>query len=393
MIDLASARADTPGVAHCLHLNNAGAALMPKPVIDAVQAYFSLEARYGGHGAAERMGQEIEAVYGSIARLIGASADEVALMGSSTRAWQLAFYGLEFNAGDRILTSRAEYGANYVAFLQMRKRSGCEIEVIPDDANGVTDATALPGMIDERTKLIAITWIPTNGGLINPAAETGRVARAHNIPYLLDACQAVGQMDVDVREIGCDFLTAAGRKWLRGPRGTGFLYVAKEMLGRIEPGIIDHDGARWTAPGCYELKPNARRYEVFERAPALQLGLGVAAEYALNLGPASIRARVDALAQSLRSALAALPGISVQDLGDDKAGLVTFSHERIAASVIKGALGNEDIHVSVSTPDNTLLDSSERALPDLVRTSPHYYNSEDEIAAFLDAVQEICERQ
>ena len=390
MIDVEAVRRATPGVAHCLHFNNAGAALMPKCVIDEVQDYFALETKYGGHGAAERKGQEIEAVYDTIARLVGASADEIALMGSATRAWQLAFYGIDFGEGDRILTSRAEYGANYVAFLQMQKRTGCKIAVIPDDASGVTDPSALEEMIDERSKLIAITWIPTNGGLINPAIEIGRVARAHNIPYLLDACQAAGQLPIDVNEIGCDFLTAAGRKWLRGPRATGFLYVRRHMLDRFEPAVIDHDGARWASASSYELKPNARRYEVFERAPALQLGLGMAASYTLQLGLEPIRERVDNLAQTLRGELAGLSGISVQDLGVEKAGLVTFSHERIGASDIKSALGQKNINVSVSTPDNTLLDSTARALPDLVRASPHYYNSDDEIAAFLDAVREIC---
>jgi selenocysteine lyase/cysteine desulfurase len=297
---------------------------------------------------------------------------------------------LDFKKGDRILTSRAEYGANYVAFLQTRKRTGCEIEVIPDDENGATDATALPDMIDGGTKLIAITWIPTNGGLINPAAEIGQVARAHGIPYLLDACQAVGQLEVDVNEIGCDFLTAAGRKWLRGPRGTGFLYVHREMLDRVEPGMIDHDGAHWTSPGSYELKGDTRRYEVFERAPALHLGLGAAADYALRLGLASIRERVDALARSLRSELRALPGISVRDLGLEKAGLVTFSHDRVPAGAINAALVDRNIHVSVSVPESTLLDSSNRALPELVRASPHYYNSEDEIEIFLNAIRDIC---
>lgn len=392
-MDIGRLRAETPGVAHCVHFNNAGASLMPQPVIDAVQEHITLESRVGGHAAAARRREALEQVYDSVARLIGANPSEIALAENATLAWQLAFYGLPFAPGDRILTGRAEYGANYVAFLQMAKRTGCVIDVIADDEAGATDPKALEAMIDERVKLIALTWVPTNGGLVNPAVEVGRIAKAHGIPYLLDACQAVGQMPVDVGELGCDFLSAAGRKWLRGPRGTGFLYVSPAMLDRVEPGMIDHTGARWTAPDAYELKPDARRYETFEHALALQLGFGVAVDYALALGIEAIQDHVLAHAVTLRSGLAEIPGVTVHDLGHEPCGLVTFSHERVPAAAIKAALGVQDIHVSVSTPDSTLLDASARTLPDLVRVSAHYYNVSDEIETLLTALGAIVSEE
>ncbi|MGI9384445.1 MAG: aminotransferase class V-fold PLP-dependent enzyme, partial [Methyloligellaceae bacterium] len=357
-------------------------------VVDAIQDHIALEAQIGGHPASKRQQKRQEAVYESVARLIGASPDEIALAENSTLAWQLAFYGLAFAEGDRILTSRAEYGANYVAFLQMRKRTGCVIDVIPDGADEATDPEALERMIDGRVKLIAVTWIPTNGGLVNPAAEIGRVARAHGIPYLLDACQAVGQMPVDVEALGCDFLTAAGRKWLRGPRATAFLYVRKAMLDRVEPAIIDHTGACWAAPDRYELRADARRYESFEHAVALRLGLGVAIDYAERLGIEAIRNEVRARAQTLREELAGLPGVTVRDIGSEKSGLVTFSHDETGAAELAEKIHGGGIHVSVSTPDSTLLDASARRLPDMVRASPHYYNSMDELAQFIGTVRE-----
>ncbi|CAD5271218.1 Aminotransferase class V (fragment) [Bosea sp. 62] len=242
-LDVEALRADTPGTAHRIHLNNAGAALMPLPVIAAMKHHLDREAMMGGYEAADASHEAVSAVYRSVARLINADVDEIALTENATVAWQMAFYAQSFRPGDRILTARAEYAANYVAFLQMARRTGVVIEVIPDDATGALDPVALDAMIDERVKLIAITWIPTNGGLINPAAAVGKIARRHGVTYLLDACQAIGQMPIDVAELGCDLLAATGRKFLRGPRGTGFLYVRRALLDQLEPAMIDHFGA------------------------------------------------------------------------------------------------------------------------------------------------------
>ncbi len=283
-IDLARIRSETPGIAHRIHFNSAGSSLMAQPVLDAMIAYLKREAAIGGYEAAAELAPRLDGVYDSVARLIGTQRDEIALVENATVAWQMAFYSLAFRPGDRILTARAEYAANYVALLQVARRTGAVIEVIPDDANGVLDPTALERMIDDRVRLIAITWIPTNGGLVNPAAEVGRIARKHGILYLLDACQAVGQMPVDVTQLGCDMLSATGRKFLRGPRGTGFLYVRRDLLLQVEPPVIDHFAAPWVAADRYELRKDARRFETWENNYAARLGLGVAVDYALAIG-------------------------------------------------------------------------------------------------------------
>jgi cysteine desulfurase/selenocysteine lyase len=389
MIDVLKARAETPAAENGIYLNNAGCSLMPGPVIDAVQGYFALEARTGGYPTMMQEAKKIDAVYTSIASLINAKPKEIALMSSHGVAWSSVFYGLSFKEGDRILTSRSEYGANYVAFLQMQKRTGCVIDVIPCANSGATDPVALEKMIDDRVKLIAITWIPTNGGLMNPAAEIGRVANDHGIPYLLDACQAVGQTPVDVHELGCDYLTATGRKWLRGPKGTGFLYVREDRLatGNPEPAIIDDFGAPWTDANEYILVDSARRFESHEKEPALMLGLGAAAEYAQALGLENIRKCVDDLAEGLRSELANLPGITVQNLGTEHAGLVTFTHDTVAAADITAALQNENISVKTIPRAGALLDALARDLPVLVRISAHYFNSEDELDTTMSVLR------
>jgi cysteine desulfurase/selenocysteine lyase len=387
-LDVATLRAETPGAAHRVHLNNAGAGLMPRPVLDTMLGYLTREAEIGGYEAAAEAAGALDGVYASVARLLGADADEIALTENATVAWQRAFYAIPFRTGDRILTARAEYAANYVAFLQVARRTGAVIEVIPDDGDGVLDPEALERMIDGRVKLIAITWVPTNGGLRNPAAAVGRIARRHGVTYLLDACQAVGQMPTRVAEIGCDILTATGRKFLRGPRGTGFLYVRRECLLRLEPPMIDHYAAPWIAPDQYALRQDARRFETWESNCAARLGLGRAVDYALAIGLDAIEARCRTLSTRLREGLRSLAGVTLHDLGPDPAAIVTFSVAGQDADALKAKLDQSGFNVSVSRPSSTLLDARVRQLPALVRASPHYYNTEDELARFVVAVSE-----
>ena len=389
-IDIARARRDTPATASMLHFNAAGAALMPAPVLAAQLRHLQLEADTGGYEAAAAEDQRIEAVYDSIAQLLHAHRTEIALVENATVAWDMAFYAVGFAPGDRILTAEAEYASNYIAFLQTARRTGAVIDVVPSDVAGELDVAALERMIDGRVKLIAITHVPTNGGLVNPAAEVGRIARAHRILYLLDACQSVGQMPIDVAAIGCDMLSATGRKYLRAPRGTGFLYVRREILHRLEPPFLDLQAATWVAPDRYEMRPDARRFENWERNVAAQLGLGAAVDYALGWGLADIAARIAALAGALRQRLADIPGVSVRDRGRCPCGIVTFTLGSTPSRELVAALRAQRIHTHASAPASTLLDATARGLPDLVRASVHYYNTEDEVARFAAAVAALA---
>jgi cysteine desulfurase / selenocysteine lyase len=384
LIDIDRIRADTPSVARLVYFDNAGAALMPIPVVEAMKRHIDLETEIGGYAAAELESGRLGSVYGSVARLVNAAPDEIALTENATVAWQMAFYALRFQEGDRILTVEAEYAANYVAYLQIAKRTGATIEVVPSDDSGEIDVGALERMLDERVKLIAMTWIPTNGGLVNPAAAVGKIARARGIPYLLDACQAVGQIAVDVDAIGCDMLSATGRKFLRGPRGTGFLYVRRAMLDRLEPPMIDHFGAPWVSRDEYRLRDDARRFETWENNYAARLGLGVAVDYALDVGLGPIEERCRLLADRLRAGLAAIRGIEIRDLGRAPAAIVSFTVEGHEAGAVVSDAAAAGITIGVSNPSSTRLDAEARSLPPIVRASPHYYNTEAEIDRLIE---------
>jgi cysteine desulfurase/selenocysteine lyase len=389
MFSLTRVRMDTPGCDNVIHFNNAGAALMPNPVIAATVGHLYLESQIGGYEAAQANMEKVERVYDAAASLIGCTRDEIALTENATRAWDMAFYSIPFQPGDRILTCTSEYASNYMAFLQVARRTGAVIEVIPDDSSGQVSIWRLQQMMDDRVKLIAINHIPTNGGLINPAEEIGQVAREAGVLYLLDACQSIGQIPVYVEEIGCDFLSATSRKYLRGPRGVGFLYVYQERISQLEPPMVDLQAADWVSANEYRLKENARRFETWESNVAGRIGLGAALDYLLDLGIEETSTRLCTLAESLRQRLAAIPSITVRDLGERKGGIVTFTVAGWDAAAVKQNLLEQKINVSISTPFSARLDMDARQLPGLVRASVHYYNTDQEIETFCEKLESL----
>lgn len=374
-----------------VHLNNAGAALPPVLVTDAVVAHLRREAEIGGYEAAAEAEDRVAATYRAIAQLIGAAADEIALTENATRAWDMAFYALRFAPGDRILTSRAEYASNAIALLQVAARTGAVVEVVEDDDTGQLSIEDLQRRLDDGggpVRLVAITHVPTQGGLVNPAEQVGALTRGAGVLFLLDACQSIGQLEVDVDRLGCDLLSATGRKFLRGPRGTGFLYVHRDLVQRLEPPFLDLLAATWTGPDTYQIRPDARRFETWESHVAGRIGLGVAVEYALSWGLRVIEARVSTLADRLRAMLADRTGVQVHDLGVRRCGIVTFSVDGVPASAVQGCLRSapRPINTSLTHAASAQLDLPRRGLDQLVRASVHYYNTEDELDQMMAAL-------
>ena len=393
IIDKKAVISDLLSAEGTIHLDNAGAALMPRCVLETQIEHLRLEAAVGGYEAARQKNAAIEAVYDSVARLINCRADEVAIVENATVGWTMAFYAIPFEQGDRILTAEAEYASNYLAYLQLARDKGVVVETIPSTVDGELCVESLKSMIDARVRLISVTHIPTNGGLVNPVEEIGAVAKANGILYLVDACQSAGQVSLDVEKIQCDLLSATSRKFLRGPRGAGFLYVSNRILDDLHPPMIDLFSASWIDVGHYELRPDARRFENWENNYAARLGFGRAIDYALDLGLDNIEAEVTRLGDKLRSMLTEIPGVTVHDIGKRKCGIVTFSVAGVEATEVEARLRQEGVNVSTSSPNSTLIDATRRHLPDLVRSSVHYYNEDSQLERFAGLVKTISSRE
>lgn len=387
MIDIARVRADTPSCANIIHFNNAGASLMPDPVFDAMTGHLQLERKIGGYEAARQAADKIDGMYTEFAALLRCAPEEIAFVENATRAWDIAFYGLQLDPGDRILAHESEYSSNYLALLHRARQRELKIDLVPSDEHGQIDVGAMEAMISEKTRLILLTHVPTQGGLVNPAEAVGKIARKNELLYMLDACQSAGQIDLDVGKIGCHVLSGTGRKFLRGPRGTGFLYVAASATERIRPAFIDMRAANWIEPGKYELAPGARRYETWESFVAGRVGLATAVRYARDIGLPAIEQRVTDLAAALREALARLPGVMVHDQGARRCGIVTFDKKGEPASLVAARLFECGINVSVIDTLSAQIDFTGRGLDQLVRASVHYFNTDEEIARVVDAVQ------
>jgi len=382
-------RAETKGTAERMHFNNAGSSLPPDVVLDTVINYLTEEASYGGYETEYKYNAELNNTYALIARLINADVNEIAVVENASTAWWLAFNGIDFKAGDEIITSEMEYVTNLISFTHTKKTYGVKIKVIPNDEHGNFSLSELEAAISPQTKLIAITHIASSTGGVMPVVKIGKIARKHGVLYLVDACQSAGQVPVDVREIDCDMLSVTGRKYLRAPRGTGFLYVRKTIQDKLKLQLMDGFTTQWVTETDYKIRDDARRFELYEKNRALILGLGKAVEYALNIGVDRIWQRVQYLANILRNQLRSIEGISVHDFGDEQCGIVTFTVNEIDSAVIKAKLAEKQINVSVGLAKSTLFFMNKNHLSSVVRASVHYYNTEKEIIIMCDVLRSL----
>jgi selenocysteine lyase/cysteine desulfurase len=388
---LARWRADTPGCERLVHLNNAGAALSPVPVREAVAGHLALESEIGGYEAAETRIEVLRGAYAALGRLLGTSAKNLAMLQNSTIAFAQAFAAFDFSPGDVILTSRADYASNQIMYLALARRRGVETIRAPDAPEGGIDPQAVRELVRRRRPtLLALSWIPTNSGLVQPAEAVGEICREAGVPYIVDACQAVGQVPIDVRRLHCDYLAAASRKFLRGPRGTGFLYVSDQAIATgAYPWTVDMHGATWTDPDDFTLTPDARRFESWEVSYALVLGTGAAAEYALSVGVETARERSWALARYARERLGAIEGVRVLDRGPELCAIATAELGGRPSAQVKLALRARGINTSSPDRTDAVIDMDEKRAASAIRISPHYYNTADEIDAALDALTEV----
>lgn len=387
VIDLDVVRADTPGCHRGVFLDSAGSSLPPVQVLDEVVNHLRREAEVGGYRAAEERADDLEAGYAVVAALLGCEPSEVAFTDSATRSWLNAFDAIPLGPGDRILSTEAEYGGNAVPLLRRAEETGATVELVPSDPSGAVDVDALRDMLDERVRVVSLVHVPMNGGLVNPAGAVIEAAHEAGALVLLDACQSAGQ--VDLAGVDADILTGTGRKWLRGPRGTGFLVVRDRIRERLRPRQVDLHSGTWEAPDRYSLRADARVFELWETSVADRLGMIAAFRYALDLGVAEIETTVAAGAAYLRDGLAALPGVTVHDLGTTRCGLVTFSVDGVDPYAIRDHLLAQHVTVSLARRPSTRYDMTRRGLDAIVRASPHYFLTQAQLDEAIEVVAAV----
>jgi len=390
-VNVQELRADTPGVAHRVHLNNAGASLMPGPVAETIRAHLDLETRIGGYEAADAAAAEIEAAYAHVAALVGTSSDRIAMTEHATASFAAALSSIPFRTGDVILTTRNDYVSNQIQYLSLAHRLGVEVVRAPDAPEGGVDLEAMEELIQRRRpRLVAVTQIPTNSGLVQDVAAIGAQCRARDVLFLVDGCQSVGQMPIDVEAMGCDFFSATARKYLRGPRGAGFLYVSDRALHRgLEPLFPDMRSADWIDDDLYQPAPDARRFETWEFAWSLVLGTGAAAAYANRLDMTWVKERAWTLAALLRDRLAGLAGATVLDRGPELSATVTATFEGHDPSDLVAQLRSRGINTSSQSRVDAVIDYDSKGVDGALRMSPHYFNVEPELDALVEALAEI----
>ena len=384
-------RHDTPGCAHRLHLNNAGAALMPRAVVEAITGHLALEQEIGGYEAADRAADRIADVYRRVGALVGAPARNIAIVQHATMAFTQAMAAFDFGPGDRIVTSQADYVSHQIFFLALATRRGVEVCHAADGPDGSVDPADVRTLASHpRCRLVSICWMPTNSGLVQDVGAVGEVCQELGVPYFVDACQAVGQRPIDVAALGCDFLAATARKFLRGPRGIGFLYVSDRALAQgLYPSTIDMNGASWSSTGAFELVDSARRFEQWEQPHALVLGLGEAADYAMRVGLDTAAARAAMLAARLRTQLAAVPGWRVLDDRPEASAIVAVQLGTADPTAVVEALRGKGINTSATFRAWARYHMDRQDVDAALRISPHYYNSEDEIDRFIPALYQV----
>src|SRR5437016_3054929 len=387
-------RDDTPGCTNQIHLNNASAGLMPLPVLDAIVGHLNREAKFGGYESADDAEAAVNEAYDNVSKLLGGQPRNVAIVENATVAFFQALSAFDFRPGDVIVTTRNDYISNQIAYLSLSRRHGIEVRRAADLPSGGVDSQSVRELLREpRVRLLAVTWVPTNSGLIQPVQPLGEIAQAASVPYLIDACQAVGELPIDVARLRCDFLAATARKFLRGPRGAGFLFVSDRALQRGDyPLYIDMRGAEWRTADTFEPVPDARRFENWEFAYSLVLGLGEAARYAARVGVERGGHRARELASLLRSKLSAIPGFRILDRGKELAAIVTVEVPGWHAPDVVKALRGRGINTSATLRDYAVIDMDEKRASSALRISPHYYNTEVELDAVVDALQSLPAR-
>lgn len=390
--DIRKIRQETPGCGDKLFFNSAGSSLPPAAVTAKMLEYLRQEELIGGYAQDASRSDELQEVYLELARLINGQPHQIAITFNATDSFARALSAIPFRKGDTILTTTEDYVSNQIQFLSLQKRLGIEVKRVPGKVNGDLDLEQFEEMVKSiRPKLVSVTHVPTSSGLIQDVERVGEILSTYDdCYYLVDACQSVGQLDVDVKRIGCDFLSVTGRKFLRGPRGTGFLYLSDKVLNEgLTPLLPDLRGAEWTEEDEYRTQPDARRFEMWEFQYATILGLKEAAKYANKIGMEAIEAYNMNISERLRQGLHQINGVRVLDQGSRLGSIITLRKEGLDQNELAELLDRHQVYYSIGRKPNALLDFRRKGVDWALRLSPHYFNTEEEVNQLLEIIESL----
>lgn len=393
MLDLDLIRADLPNTKGFIHLDNAGSSPPPTPVLEVMLNHLSLEQEVGGYRAQDLTEEEQDQFYAHTAKLLGCEPREIAFTDSATRAYDMAVYGMQIQPGQMILLGPTEYASNHISVIQRCRSVGARWQVLPSDEHSMVDIEAMSEILSrEDVALVTVSHVPTNAGVVQPISEIGKLTRAAGVPYVVDACQSAGQLALDVAEIGCDVLSFTGRKFLRGPRGTGALYVRAGFMEYIEPPMLDLFSAELTSVSDYRIRDDCRRFETWEYNVAAKIGLARAIQYYLALGVEAVEERIRMLSARLTNSLNTIADLEVHDGVSGQCGIVTLSHPAVSVVEMHRLLAESGVFATASGADNSWLDKVGAGGRSVLRLSPHYFLSEEEIDQAAGLLEEIILR-
>ena len=390
-MDIRKIRKDIVDCDEKIFVNSAGSSLMPHSVVKIIKNYIEEEEKLGGYKVEELRQDEISDLYFQAARLIGAKASNIAFAHDATDAYIKALASIPFKEGDVLITSENDYASNQIQFVSLSKRLGIRILRMKTLENGDLDISDFQDLVKKYTpKLVAVTHVPTNSGLVQDVVTIGKICKEKDILFLVDACQSLGQLEVKVEKINCDFLTTTGRKFLRGPRGTGFLYVSDKVLEKgLYPLFIDGCGATWTHTDHFEVHPRAKRFETWEAPYAMVVGFREALRYANEIGIDNISIYNRKLMAYFREKLSALPGVQLFDKGSEKCNILTFRKQNRTLEQTQKGFEDNQVLYNISKRQWGVIDFDRKGVDWVVRLSPHYFNTPEEMDRLVEIIDKI----
>lgn len=361
------------------YLNNGTIGVSPFVVIDAIRTEMEDVDRTGRYGG-------WEAARPKLAALVNASEGEIALTHNVTEGICVVAAGLPLKAGDEVILTDQEHAGNAIPWLARARRDNIVIRYFSPAPQAALTLERINALITPRTRVIAVPHITCTTGHVLPGKAISRLGKDKGIWVMLDAAHTPGMMNVDVKDLGCDFFASCGHKWLLGPKGTGFLYVRKEMVEVLEPhwvgGGVD---AGWDVrKGTLTLRPDAHRFDFATQSSALYVGLGAAVDFIHHLGQENVSRRGRALAGRLRSRLAEL-GDRIEILTPSEEGgygsVLGFRLKNYPFDKLQQMLAEKHHIITRAVPENGLNSN---------RLSTHVYNTPAEVDRVADIIRSVA---